>query len=234
MKNLTFALACASALFAGQVAFAQSDNGLAPDIDAGKTRAEVCFACHGENGISQIPGVPNLAGQAHIYIERALHEYHDAQLRQDPTMTAMAKPLSDRDIVNIAAYFSLLPSMSDGRTEVQELKSFETELKAQPAAADTQPPVAAAAVAQAQPPAPARNGQQIFSTVCTMCHGTGLAGAPKFGDKNAWKPRIAQGIETLHDHALHGFKGMPPKGTCATCTDNEIKSAVDYMVGHSQ
>jgi len=233
MKRFIFALAYAAALLTSRAAFAQSDAGLAPDIDAGKKRAEVCFACHGENGISQIPGVPNLAGQSHVYIERALREYHDAQLRQDPTMTAMAKPLSDRDIANIAAYFSLLPSMSDGRTGAQELKTFESELKAEPAAtAATQP---APATAQAEPPAPAaRSGEQIFSTVCTMCHGTGLAGAPKFGDKNAWKPRIAQGLETLHDHALHGFKAMPAKGTCTACADAEIKSAVDYMVGHSQ
>jgi cytochrome c5 len=233
MKRFTFALVGAYALMASHAAFAQSDDGLAPDIDAGKNRAEVCFACHGENGISQIPGVPNLAGQAHAYLERALHEYHDAQLRQDPTMTAMAKPLSDRDIVNIAAYFSLLPTMSDGRSAARELQAFEAELKAPPAAAAAQP--AAATAAPAQPSAPvARSGQQIFSAVCAMCHGTGLAGAPKFGDKDAWKPRIAQGIETLHDHALHGFKGMPAKGTCVTCTDAEIKSAVDYMVGHSQ
>ncbi len=233
MKRLILSLACVVLLSASQATFAQSDDGLAPDIDAGKKRAEVCFACHGENGISQIPGVPNLAGQTHAYLERALHEYHDAQLRQDPTMTAMAKPLSDRDIANIAAYFSLLPSMSDGRTGAQELKAFESELKAEPAAAAATEPTPA--TAQAEPPAPAtRSGQQIFATVCTMCHGTGLAGAPKFGDKNAWKPRIAEGLETLHDHALHGFKGMPARGTCAACTDAEIKSAVDYMVGHSQ
>jgi cytochrome c5 len=233
MKGFLFALACAFGVFASHAAFAQSDTGLAPDIDAGKKRAAVCFACHGENGISQIPGVPDLAGQSHTYLEKALHEYHDAQLRQDPTMTAMAKPLSDRDIVNIAAYFSLLPPMSDGRTAAQELKSFEQGMKASPTSDKAQAPVTSAAPAAPAAP-PARSGQQIFTSVCAMCHASGLAGAPKFGDKAAWKPRIAQGKDTLYDHALHGFKAMPAKGTCTTCSDAEIKSAVDYMVERSQ
>ncbi|MEG6510253.1 c-type cytochrome [Methyloligella sp. 2.7D] len=79
------------------------------DSGAGKKRAAVCFACHSENGISIIPGTPNLAGQDQTYLANALTAYRGAQLRQDPTMTAMAKPLSDQDIANIAAYFSSLP-----------------------------------------------------------------------------------------------------------------------------
>ncbi|WP_321889429.1 c-type cytochrome [Paraburkholderia bannensis] len=81
----------------------------APDVDAGARRAAVCFACHNANGIARLPGVPNLAGQHSDYLEIALHAYRDGQTRQSPTMNAMAKPLSDRDIVNIAAYFGRLP-----------------------------------------------------------------------------------------------------------------------------
>ncbi|WP_244500504.1 c-type cytochrome [Methyloceanibacter methanicus] len=76
---------------------------------AGQKRAAVCFACHGQNGVSKAPGVPHLAGQDRVYLERSLTAYKGGQVRQDPTMTSMAKPLSDRDIANIAAYFSGLP-----------------------------------------------------------------------------------------------------------------------------
>ena len=78
-------------------------------------------------------------------------------------------------------------------------------------------------------------GKQIFSTYCFACHGTGAAGAPKLDDKANWVPRIAQGMDTLYEHALKGFKDvMPPRGTCMTCSDDEIKSAVSYMVGQAK
>ncbi len=79
-----------------------------------------------------------------------------------------------------------------------------------------------------------RSGEEVFKAVCTMCHSAGVAGAPKFGDKAAWKARIAQGTPVLYDHALKGIRAMPAKGTCATCTEKEIKNAVDYMVSKAK
>lgn len=79
-----------------------------------------------------------------------------------------------------------------------------------------------------------RSGEEVYTGSCAMCHGTGVGGAPKLGDKGAWKPRIAQGATTLHDHALVGIRAMPPKGTCATCSDDEVKAAVDYIVAKSK
>ena len=68
---------------------------------------------------------------------------------------------------------------------------------------------------------------------CVACHGAGVAGAPKFGDKAAWAPRLAKGVDTLHKHALEGFQGqagfMPPKGGAVDLTDKSIMNAVDYM-----
>jgi len=72
-----------------------------------------------------------------------------------------------------------------------------------------------------------------FTASCFACHGTGAAGAPKFGDKAAWKKRIAQGMDTLFDHALHGFKGMPPKGG-SSLSDDAVKAIVKYMVKGSK
>ena len=77
-------------------------------------------------------------------------------------------------------------------------------------------------------------GQQTYQQACFACHGTGVAGAPKIGDKAAWGPRIAQGLPTLYEHALKGFKGksgvMPAKGGRVDLSDDVVKAAVRYMV----
>ncbi|WP_432455697.1 MULTISPECIES: c-type cytochrome [unclassified Agarivorans] len=75
-----------------------------------------------------------------------------------------------------------------------------------------------------------RDGATVFNTYCTACHSTGVAGAPKKGDAAAWEPRIAQGNETLFNHAWNGFNGvMPAKGTCGDCSEDEIKDAIAYL-----
>ena len=75
-----------------------------------------------------------------------------------------------------------------------------------------------------------REPADIYNTYCTACHASGVAGAPVTGDAAAWEPRIAQGIETVYNHAINGLNAMPPKGTCADCSDDEIKAVVDYML----
>lgn len=80
----------------------------------------------------------------------------------------------------------------------------------------------------------AKSGEEIFNSTCTGCHSTGAAGAPKLGDKAAWAPRIAQGISKVYEHALGGLNAMPPKGMCSSCSDDEIKATVDFMVGKSK
>jgi cytochrome c len=81
-------------------------------------------------------------------------------------------------------------------------------------------------------------GQKVYQQTCFACHGTGAAGAPKFGDKAAWKARIAKGMATLDKHALHGFQGsagvMPPKGGRMDLSDEDVKNAVAYMVHNSK
>lgn len=80
-------------------------------------------------------------------------------------------------------------------------------------------------------------GQSVYQQVCSVCHATGIAGAPKLGDASLWKPRIAQGKATLYDHALHGFAGktgvMPPKAGHTELSDATVQAAVDYMVVQS-
>jgi len=75
---------------------------------------------------------------------------------------------------------------------------------------------------------------KTYRTACQACHMTGAANAPKLGDKAAWAPRIAQGMDTLVMHATKGFKAMPPKGGRMNLTDAQIKSTVAYMVAESK
>lgn len=119
------------------------------------------------------------------------------------------------------AYGSLTGSLDE--------KSIEERLKP-----DAEVTVIGTPPAAEKAPNAADIGQQRYEETCKMCHETGLAGAPKFGDKSDWAPRIAQGMDTLVKTAIHGLKAMPPKGGCSSCSDEEIQKAVEYMVNHSK
>ena len=90
------------------------------------------------------------------------------------------------------------------------------------------------AAAPAGSAAPAAGGENVYKGSCVACHGVGIAGAPKAGDKAAWASRIAQGKPTLYEHAIKGYQGkagvMPAKGGNASLADGDVKAAVDYMV----
>ena len=99
-------------------------------------------------------------------------------------------------------------------------------VESKPAAAPAAPVVAAAAV----PAAAATNAvPALYTQVCSVCHGAGLAGAPKLGDKAAWAPRLAQGIDGLTASAIKGKNAMPPRGG-SQASDADIKGVVTYMV----
>lgn len=94
-------LAAASAL----ILTASANVAIAADAAAGKAKSATCNACHGANGISAMPIYPNLAGQKEAYLVKQMKAFKDGS-RKDPTMNAMAKPLSDADIANLAAYYA--------------------------------------------------------------------------------------------------------------------------------
>jgi cytochrome c5 len=72
-------------------------------------------------------------------------------------------------------------------------------------------------------------GKKIYESKCVICHGSGLAGAPKFGDSAAWQPRLAKGMSILFTHVKNGYNAMPPKGTCMECSDSDLQAAIAYM-----
>lgn len=78
-------------------------------------------------------------------------------------------------------------------------------------------------------------GKEVYSKVCVTCHGTGLAGSPRFGNADDWGPRVARGMASLYHSALNGTpKGMPAKGGHVTLPDADVKAAVDYMVASAK
>ena len=94
----------------------------------------------------------------------------------------------------------------------------------------TKPTAKTIAAAAAKP----ADGKKTYDAVCAMCHVAGVAGAPKTGDKAAWKPRIALGMDLLYGSAIKGKNLMPPKGGAASLSDADIKAAVDYLVVQSK
>ena len=100
---------------------------------------------------------------------------------------------------------------------------------AQSAAAPAEPVAAAPAAASG-----AASGEEIYNKACFVCHAAGVAGAPKLGDKAAWEPRIAQGKDAMLQTAINGKGAMPPRGTCATCSDDDLMAAIEYMLSKVQ
>jgi cytochrome c5 len=99
-----------------------------------------------------------------------------------------------------------------------------------PAAEKTAAPAPAAEKTTAPAPAAGKaDGKKIFESTCVVCHGAGIAGAPKAGDKTAWAPRLKGGMDALYASALKGKGAMPAKGGNNALADAEVKAAVDYL-----
>jgi cytochrome c5 len=203
-----------------------------------------CVACHG----SGAAGAPKV-GDAGGWGARIAQGYDT--LVQHAVQGIRAMPAKggnpDLDDIEVARAVVYMANQSGAKFKEPEAPAAGAQAPAQAAAA----PAAPAAPAPAQPaatpgtppvagaiatPAVAGNneaGKALFNTACTACHTAGIAGAPKIGDKAAWAPRIAQGTNTLYEHAIKGFQGkagvMPPKGG-STAPDADVKAAVDYMV----
>ncbi|CAN1600310.1 c-type cytochrome [Pseudomonas mediterranea] len=72
---------------------------------------------------------------------------------------------------------------------------------------------------------------QVYDSSCKLCHANPGAGAPLTGDANAWAPRLAQGADTLLDHAINGYNGMPPMGLCMHCSEEQFLALIAFMSG---
>jgi cytochrome c5 len=143
----------------------------------------------------------------------------------------VASQTQDKEVLEDASYVRNVEQRVSPFAKEAVSGQDNTALTIQPSAGSAQQ----AGAGTAEMP---KTGEALFQQTCSACHGAGIAGAPKAGDKAAWGPRIAKGMPSLYDHATHGFQGsagvMPAKGGRTDAPDDLVKQAVDYMVGMSK
>jgi cytochrome c5 len=201
----------------------------------------VCAACH-DTGAA---GAPKL-GDAGAWSARIAQGYNTLVSNAVNGIRAMPAKGGNPDLddVEVARAMVYMANQSGAKFKEPEVKTAAPVAASASADAGTSvppqtagAPVASAGKPLASPAQTAQNltadaGKKLYEAACQACHATGVAGAPKFGDKAAWADRIKQGSAVLREHAIKGFQGksgmMPPKGGSAA-PDDEVKAAVDYM-----
>jgi cytochrome c5 len=201
----------------------------------------VCAACHATGAA----GAPKV-GDAGAWGARIAQGYDTLVQHAVHGIRAMPAKGGNPDLDDVEVARAVVYMANQGGAKFKEPEApaatapaAATAAASAPAAPAAAAPVAAAPAPAAAPAAPAPAaasadaGKTLYGSTCVACHGAGIAGAPKYGDKAAWAPRIAQGSNVLYDHALKGFQGkagvMPPKGG-SSAPDADVKAAVDYMV----
>jgi len=200
--------------------------------------AQVCKTCH-DAGLAGAPKLGDKAAwQARIAQGEATMFQHAIAGFQGKGGAMPAKggnaDLTDDEVRRAVAFMA---NKAGATWKEPAIAAPAAAVAAAPASAAPIATAAAAPIPAAAAPAAGAgkpDGKKIFEASCAACHATGIAGAPKFGDKAAWTPRIAQGVSVLYTHAIGGFQGkggvMPPKGGNVALPDPDVKAAVDYMV----
>jgi cytochrome c5 len=200
----------------------------------------ICAACHA----SGAAGAPKI-GDAGAWSARIAQGYDTLVKHAIEGIRGMPAKGGNPDLDDVEVARAVVYMANKGGAKFKEpavpaAPAAATAAAAAPAdaaaPAAAAPAAAVAAAPAAAAPASAKltvdAGKDIYNTTCVACHGAGIAGAPKFGDKAAWAPRIAQGDAVLNEHAIKGFQGkagvMPPKGG-SSAPDEAIKAAVNYM-----
>lgn len=198
----------------------------------------VCAACH-DTGAAGAPKV----GDAGAWSARIGQGQSTLVGNAIKGLRAMPAKGGNPDLDNLEVERAVvyMANQSGGKLKEPAAKAAAPAAAAAPAtptadtgaqAASATPPIPASQQVKAVAEAGKADGKKVYDAACAACHGTGVAGAPKLGDKAAWAPRIKQGSATLYDHAIKGFQGkagvMPAKGG-SSASDDEVKAAVDYM-----
>ncbi|WP_315857863.1 MULTISPECIES: c-type cytochrome [unclassified Halomonas] len=224
-------------------------GGASGGADGEAVYGSICMACH-DTGVA---GAPKRGDEA-AWAERTTKGFDtllDHALNGFNAMPARGgnPNLSDEEVHAAVAYLVEpvmdVPAADAAATEDASADAAASEETAaeDTAAADTAASDPAAedqaandeaaadgAAVEMDPAVAAIDGAAVYGGICMACHEAGIAGAPVRGDAAAWEPRLAQGFETLYDHAINGFNAMPPKGGNPSLSDDEIKAAVHYMV----
>jgi len=212
-----------------------------------------CAACHA-TGVAGAPKFGDAAAWS-ARVKTGLQALTKSSLEGKGAMPPQAGgDFSDSEVTRAVVYMANKAGakFEEPKTEAPKTAEAKPEAAA-PAAAPAAPaaaaPAAAApAAAAAAAPAPAaaapaavaaapvasaasaEEGKKVYDTTCMVCHGTGVAGAPKLGDKAAWAPRVAAGEDTMVKLAISGIRAMPPRGGNANLSDAQVRAAVEHML----
>lgn len=208
--------------------------------------AAVCTACH-TAGVAGAPKVGDNAAWA-PFIKSGFDTMLNVALHGKGGMPAKGgnPTLSDYEVARAVVYMAnksggslpepAAPAEDGAKKEADAAPAAAAPAAAAPAAAAPAAPAAVAAAPAAAAPAPQQTaavnpaGEKLYKSVCFACHATGVANAPKFGDKAAWEPYIKTGMDAMVKVAMQGKPPMPPKGGAATASEDDIRAAVQYMV----
>lgn len=198
--------------------FADSGGGAAAAPRSGEeVYKSVCGACHA----SGAAGAPKF-GEQGAWAAR-LKQGQQALLAAVVKGKGAMPPrgggadLSDLEMERAVVYIA---NAAGAKFKEPAAPAAQMTAAAAPAAADAAPAVGAEAP-----------GKKVYEASCAACHASGVAGAPKAGDKAAWAPRLKTGMNALYANALKGKNAMPAKGGNAALADADVKAAVDYLAG---
>ncbi len=210
----------------GELAFADAGGDAAKAPKSGEeVYKSVCTACH-SSGAAGAPKfgdksdwAPRLKAGQKMLVETAIKGVGAMPPRGG------SAGLSDLEVERAVVY---LANQAGAKFKEPAAPAAETTATSAPAA-EKAAVATPAAEKTAAPAAGKADGKKIFESTCVVCHGAGIAGAPKAGDKAAWAPRLKTGMNALYASAIDGKGAMPPKGGNKALADAEVKAAVDYI-----
>ena len=196
-----------------------------------------CAACH-DSGVAGAPKTGDNAGWA-ARIAKGFDTMVKNAVGGIGAMPAKGGN-PDLDDVEVARAVAHMANQSGGKFAEPAAPAAKAPVQAEAPAESAPAAPAPAPVAQAAAPAPeaapaasADVGKKLYESACMMCHATGVAGAPKIGDKAEWAKRLQKGADTLHANSIKGIGAMPPKGG-SSASDADVKAAVDYILAQSK
>ena len=224
----------------GNVVIAEA-SGPRGNLTGTEVYAQICKTCH-EAGLAGAPKFGDKAawGPRIAQGEKTLVQHAIAGFQGKAGV--MPPKGGNADLTDDEVHRAVVHIANQAGAGWKEPAPTATTAAAAPAAPSTPAPAAAAAAPAAAPAAPpaaavatasaggGADGKMVYDQTCHVCHAAGIAGAPKFGDKAAWAPRIATGMDTLHKAAITGLRAMPPRGGNMALSDAQVQAAVDYMV----
>lgn len=205
---------------------------------------KICIQCHGAD--KSVPNAPKIEnnGEWAPRIAQGFDTLFQHALNGFNAMPAKggAADLTDQELKRVITYMAnksggTFPDPDAAAPADADASGEAASATAAEGAAPAEAPKADAAKADdkgaAAPAAGGADGKKVYEATCQACHGGAVPGVPHVGKKEDWAPRIKQGKDTLHKHALEGFNAMPAKGGNGSLSDDEVKAAVDYMANQS-